>query len=118
MLAIICLVIGIIGFVKGKISVTGSKELRGGPMYLVATLFCLPLPLSFLAGIILGVTAGPNGVDASTVNTVSLMTSIVPLIVAGILAFALAKPKLAPPPSGTVGRGFEVNVPGQPPPRQ
>ena len=110
MLAIILLIIGIIGFVKGRISVTSKRELRGGGLYAVATLFCLPLPLSFLAGAVAGAASVSSGkaVDDQTLIWLSVAVVWVPVLVAFILAFALAKPKvqpLAPPP-----QGFEVKM--------
>jgi hypothetical protein len=110
MLAIALLIIGIIGFVKGRISVTKNRELRGGGMYAVATLFCLPLPLSFLIGLALGAQAASSGkqVDQQTVLIAGLAATWAPIVVAFILAFAMAKPKVVPgqPPP----QGFQVKM--------
>ena len=110
MLAIILLIIGIIGFVKGRISVTSKRELRGGGLYAVATLFCLPLPLSFLVGMVAGVAAGSSGkaVDEKTLTLVAAVAAWGPILVAMILAFALAKPKVQQPSSAP--QGFEVKM--------
>ena len=113
MLQIIILIIGILGFVKRRISVTKHRELRGGPMFAVATLFCLPLPLSFLIGAALGVQAAAGGrkVDDNTILFASLAATWGPVLVAFIIAFAMAKPKLPsgqPPPPPP--QGFEVKM--------
>ena len=110
MLAIALLIIGIIGFVKGRIGVTRNRELRGGGMYAVATLFCLPLPLSFLVGMALGAQAVSSGrpVDQQTVLIAGVAATWAPIVVAFILAFAMAKPKVVPgqPPP----QGFQVKM--------
>lgn len=110
LLTIALLVIGIIGFVKGRISVTKNRELRGGGLYAVATLFCLPLPLSFLVGIALGAQAVSAGktLDDQTVLIAGLAATWGPILVAFILAFAMAKPKVVPgqPPP----QGFQVKM--------
>ena len=108
MVGIICLIIGIVGFVKGRINVSRRRELRGAGMYIVATLFCLPLPLSFLVGVCIGVIHAanrtPTPVDPSTILIANVASAWLPLGVAIILAFAMAKPKelgpTAPPASG------------------
>jgi hypothetical protein len=109
MLAIALLIIGIIGFVKGRISVTSKRELRGGGLYAVATLFCLPLPLSFLAGVAAGAAAASGGkpVDDQAILWLSVAAVWGPILVAFILAFALAKPKVQAP---TGPQGFEVKM--------
>lgn len=110
LLTIALLVIGILGFVKGRISVTKNRELRGAGMYAVATLFCLPLPLSFLVGLALGAQAVAAGkaVDEQTVLLASIAATWGPVVVAFILAFAMAKPKIVPgqPPP----QGFQVKM--------
>ena len=110
MLAIALLIIGIIGFVKGRISVTSKRELRGGGLYAVATLFCLPFPLAFLAGVIAGASAASSGtpVDRDALSKVALALTWGPILVAFILAFVLAKPKAPPPTAGP--QGFEVKM--------
>src|SRR5580704_19609662 len=103
MVPIICLIIGILGFVKKRISVTKTRELRGGPMYIAATLFCLPLPLGFAVGFAIGASAAASRtpVDKDTVNIASLICTVLPIVVAVIIAFAMAKPKeIAAPPLG------------------
>ena len=110
-LTIILLILGILGFVKGRINVSKNRELRGGGMYAVATLFCLPLPLSFLLGMVLVANTAGSGrpVDRNTILIADLVSVWGPLVVALILAFTLAKPKLAPGQPGETGpRGFEV----------
>lgn len=107
MLQLICMVIGIIGLVKGKVSVSKTKELRGGPLYLVCGLFIAPLPLSFIAGLILGATGGASTQEQLEKNAmlIGLIVGIVPLIAGIVLAFVMAQPKIDP------GRGFDVLPP-------
>jgi hypothetical protein len=102
MIPIALLVIGILGFVKRRINVTGKRELRGSGMYIVATLFCLPLPMSFLVGFIYGTMQASGGkkIDPDVVLMLSGIFVWAPFILAMILAFVLAKPKLAPAPQG------------------
>lgn len=110
MIGIICLIIGILGFIKGRINVTKKRELRGAPMYIVAALFCLPLPFSFLAGVVLAANHAAQGtpIDQNTLLFVSLGTSAVPIVIAMILGFTLAKPKeVAGAPRA---QGFEVKI--------
>src|SRR4051794_27519082 len=111
MLGIALLVVGIIGFVKGRINVTKHKELRGPPMYLVCTMLCLPLPLSFVIGMVAGASAAANHrpVDMDSLNMIAGGINLVLIVTAVILMFALAKPKIMP--------GFPVQMmPGQYPP--
>lgn len=110
------LVVGIIGFVKGRINVTKTKELRGGAMYFVATLCCLPLPLAFLIGMYLGADAAKNGttVDNDSLRLIAGGLTIGIFIVALVLLFALATPKLNQP-YRMVAQGFPVQMqPGYP----
>jgi hypothetical protein len=108
-LTIVCLIIGIVGFVKGRINVTKKRELRGAPMYIAAALFCLPLPLSFLVGVAIAAHAAARGVpvDQSSLLPLGIAATWGPILVALILGFTLSKPKDAPPP---VARGFEVKM--------
>jgi hypothetical protein len=92
---IISLIIGIFGFVKGRINVTKTRELRGGAMYLAATLFCLPLPLSLLAGFLMGATSMGRGASRDTDTVVGTLCTFVPILAAVIVVFALAKRKEA-----------------------
>jgi hypothetical protein len=112
-IGIVCLIIGIVGFVKGRINVTKTKELRGGPMYLAATLFCLPLPLGIVVGLFMGVSAAAQGqhitATDSSVLIAGLLTTWVPILLGIIIGFVAAKPKLPPaPPAGPPG--FEVKM--------
>ena len=110
MLAIALLIIGIIGFARGRIGVTPRRELRGRGLYTVATLFCLPLPMAFLSGLVAGLVATSTGrqVDEGTLARFALAVTWGPIVLAFILAFALAKPKL--PPAQSAPRGFEVKM--------
>lgn len=109
MLQLVCLIIGIVGLVKGKVSVSKAKELRGGPLYLVCGLFIAPLPLSFLAGLVLGATAGGSSqADLERSATIiGLVVGLLPVIVGIVLSFVLAQPKV------DAGRGFAVVPPKQ-----
>jgi hypothetical protein len=116
MIAVALLIIGIIGFVKGRINVTNKRELRGGPMYAVATLFCIPLPLSFVLGLFIGVDATRSGkqLDTGALATADVASLAVPLVAAFVIAFVMARPK-APPvlpgqPVDSGPRGFEVKM--------
>ena len=111
MVGIISLIIGILGFVKRRINVTKTRELRGAGMYVVATLFCLPFPLSFLLGVIIGASqvAGGKPVDQSSLLVLASVCTWVPILLAVILAFVMAKPKEAPE-----GSGFPVSMPPAP----
>ncbi len=115
LLAIICLVIGIVGFVKGRMNISKRKELRGGALYVVCTLLCLPLPLSFLVGMIIGAMAAANGTepDEKTIGIASVVVVLGPIFGGIILAFAKATPKELPIDAA---RGFEVQPPPPPPP--
>lgn len=110
LIQIICLVIGILGFVKGRINVSAKRELRGKGMYIVATLFCLPLPLSFFIGVLIGVAHAANGtpIDNSALLAVGVACTWLPVILAIVLAFSMSKPKEAAAP--VVG-GFPVMPP-------
>jgi hypothetical protein len=116
MIALALLVIGIIGFAKGRINVTNKRELRGGPMYAVATLFCIPLPLSFAVGLYLGVDAARSGtpLDTRAIAMTDLVSLVVPLVAAFVVAFAMARPKALPvlpgEPVEAGARGFEVKM--------
>jgi hypothetical protein len=109
MAAIIALIIGIIGFVKGRIGVSKARELRGGAMYLVAAIFCLPLPLSFLVGLVMAaINSGrPVPMDSSRVLLAGALCTWVPILAGVVLAFILARPKEAPV------AGFPVAPPQQ-----
>jgi hypothetical protein len=109
-IAIICLIIGVLGFVKGRINVSKKRELRGAPMYIVATLFCLPLPLSFLAGVAVGAAHAAQGtpIDQSTLVIIGAVTTGAPLVLALVLGFALSTAKDAP--AAPRAQGFEVKV--------
>ena len=116
MVTIVLLVIGIVAFVRGQISVTKTRELRGGGLYAVAALFCLPLPLSIVVGLAFGAASASSGqpLDDGRLRVVSLVTTWIPVIAAFILAFALAKPKVVE--AGQIGpRGFDVQMPPAPP---
>ncbi|HEY2586903.1 MAG TPA: hypothetical protein VGI81_14250 [Tepidisphaeraceae bacterium] len=112
MVGIIALIIGIVGFAKGRIGVSKARELRGSGMYLVATLFCLPLPLSLLVGLVLGaINAGrPTPLEPSKILLAGALCTWVPILAGVVLAFVLSKPKEAPP------AGFPV-TPGRHPPQ-
>lgn len=114
MLSLVFLVLGIVGFVKGKMSISSTKELRGTGMYIVATLFCLPLPLSFAAGFVYGMMLASSGGSPSdgTVMLLNLIFGWGPIIAGFILAFTMAQPKTDVP----AAKGFDVMPP--PPPRQ
>src|SRR4051794_34904598 len=98
MVQIIALIVGIIGFAKRRINVSKTRELRGGGTYLVASLFSLPLPLSFVVGAVLGANAAAAGrkVDQDTLLYAGLLSTWGPVAVALVLAFVLAKPKVPP----------------------
>lgn len=103
MLGIILLVVGIIGLVKGKISVTKNRELRRPASIFVCLLFIAPFPLQFLAGLFLGVQAvaeGRQNVDHLKDQAWMLELGIlgVCFLVGMILAFVLAKPKIPDAP--------------------
>lgn len=110
MIAIIMLVLGIIAFAKGRVSVNSTKEVHGAPLYVVATLLCLPLPLSFAGGLALGVWAGMNGTEISDKWATLIDVGMVILfgLAATIVSMVFAKPKQLFPmaPMGT--------FPGQP----
>ena len=113
MIQIILLVIGILGFAKGRIDVSSRRELRGSGMYAVATLFCLPLPLSFLARAVVSVAseARSGAVDENLVSVAGLAATGVPLVVGFVIAAVMSKPKL---PRGHPGpQGFIV-IPRKP----
>jgi hypothetical protein len=111
MVGIICLIIGILGFVKGRINVSAKRELRGKGMYIVATLFCLPLPLSFVIGAAFGAMSAANQkpVDNSAVLAVAVLCTWLPILLWVILAFVMATPKAAP--TGVPVQGFPVMPP-------
>jgi hypothetical protein len=111
MVGIICLIIGILGFVKGRINVSARRELRGSGMYIVATLFCLPLPLSFLIGAAISAmnAANPKPGVSSSVFAIAAACTWLPILLGIILAFVMATPKAAP--TGVPVQGFPVMPP-------
>jgi hypothetical protein len=108
-LTIACLVIGIIGFAKGRINISKTRELRGGGMYAAATLLCLPLPLSFGAGFMIGLSAAASHtpVDNSQVLLWGALCTWVPILASLVIGYSMARPKVPPglPPRA---QGFEV----------
>lgn len=111
--AIVLLVLGILSFVKGRISVSKHKELRGGGMYVSATLFCLPLPLTFLVAFALdasnALTQQPVPVGGRTAAVLNLLCLWVPFLAGTVLAFVLARPAGDAEPSRA--KGFDVLPP-------
>ena len=51
---VILLILGIIVLIKGQVMLTRTKEVRGTPARVIGVLLILPLPLGFLAGLLLG----------------------------------------------------------------
>jgi hypothetical protein len=110
MLAIILLIVGIVGFVKGRINISKTRELRGGGMYAVCTLFCLPFPLTLFLGFLIGIRAGTTGtpIDQNQIMMANLGGGLIPIIIGIILAYVLAKPKQTV--AGPRPQGFEVKM--------
>lgn len=99
MLGIILLIVGIIGLIKGKISVTRTKELRRPGSIFVSLLFIAPFPLQILVGAAMGVQAAAEGkqnIDdlQSKATMIGLAIFGICLVTGLILAFVLAKPKV------------------------
>lgn len=101
LIPIIMLIVGIVGLVKGRISVTGTKEIRRPASIFISLLFMAPLPLSIIATVVLSAMAvakanggQPNLQELeSTANILSAVIFFGCLILALVLSFALAKPK-------------------------
>ena len=106
-LAIVLLVFGIIGFVKGWVNVSAKRELHGKWMRVVCTIFCLPLPLALIAGIINGGLAGgkPSDLRVAILDAAAVW---LPLLVGVAVALIFAQPKVRNLQSQS--RGFEVQL--------
>jgi hypothetical protein len=81
-------------------------------MYLASILLCLPLPLSLMAGLILGMHSRSTGqpISEQTVLMAGALCTWAPIIGCLIVGFTCAKSKVPPPPPGAGGAGFEVKM--------
>lgn len=111
---IIFLIVGIIILIKGRFSVTKTKEIRRPGSIFVGLLFIAPFPLSFLVGAILAANAIAGGQDPGAVaedtKTLRVVGAIIVLccVIAGlVLAFVLAKPKSDPLPRKRPARDYD-----------
>jgi hypothetical protein len=111
-LEIVLLVLGIMAFVKRRVNVSATRELRGPPVFLVGALFCLPLPLAFAIGAVIGARAVANGksIDRMDLVYVELACVGVPVVLGLLIGFAMSKPKLPPAPPPLGPQGFDVKM--------
>ncbi len=114
-LVIICLVLGIVGLVKRKISVTSNKELRGGPMIAACILLISPLPLTFCLGLLVGLLNAGKPVDQfrGQIIIADIVGTWLPIIAVLIIGFTMGKPKADIRP-GSSQQGFDVLPPAPP----
>lgn len=110
MIQLVCLIVGIVALVRGKLAMTKHKELRGKPLYLAATLLIVPLPISFLFGLVYGAMVATSGGNVDTESPVFMIMAVgiswLPIVAAFIIGFTASVPKLAP--NTPVSHGFEV----------
>jgi hypothetical protein len=55
------LIVGIMALVQGRLPLTKTREVRGLPARLLAIVALLPLPLSFVGGLLLGIATVAQG---------------------------------------------------------
>src|SRR5688500_8932349 len=60
------LVIGIYALVTGKLTLSKKKVVQGTPARMIGIIGLLPLPLSFMAGVMYGATMAAQGKDFTT----------------------------------------------------
>lgn len=95
---IACLVFGIIILSKGVVSLSSTKEVRGGPAYIIGLLLVLVFPLAFGIGFVVGIQMAANnqapqaGLDLSLIwiDVAAIAIGVVPSF---IIALVCAKPK-------------------------
>lgn len=109
-LVILFLFIGIVCFCKDRIRVTPRRELRGQWLNVVATLFCLPIPLVFLVA--LGVHAAERwGIAVPRHAGLSDLTTVwLPIGLGLLLAFLCSRERTEVPDDTPSARGFEVRL--------
>lgn len=90
---IILLIAGIAVLVRGQVLLTRSKEVRGIPARLIGVFFLLPLPLNFLAVVMLGVyetVQGTTAVSQDALKGPALILNVVGIGVCLLVAFVIA----------------------------
>jgi hypothetical protein len=98
-LEIACLTFGITILVRGRVSLSAKKEVRGGPAYLIGLLLIAILPLAAGIGLVVGIQQAQQG-NAVGFNPAFALIDLGVVGVLGIsallIALATAKPKLKP----------------------
>jgi hypothetical protein len=95
---IIMLIFGILALAQGKFLLTRSKAVTGGPVIAIGILLIAPLPLGFLAGMVLGSMMLVQGDRASverfesTATAVGIAIPVICLVAALVIAAVYAKP--------------------------
>jgi hypothetical protein len=95
-LEIACVVFGIIVLVKGRVSLSAKKEVRGGPAYLVGIILISVLPLAIGFGIVMGIRQAQQGAQPGidwTGVAIEMGLIIGCAVTAFVVALATAKPK-------------------------
>jgi hypothetical protein len=96
MCGIIMLIFGIVALAKGSFSLTRGRVVKGIPARMVGLLLVLPFPISFGAGLALGVYAVSTGMPEQQVHDIANVLGVVIafgfLIAALVTAFVFATP--------------------------
>jgi hypothetical protein len=92
MCAIIMLIFGIVALATGRFSLTRKKVVEGAPARIVGVILILPLPVTFLAGLALGVSLLQQGrpVNEKEVRSLALVIDIGVPVLALIAAIAVS----------------------------
>jgi hypothetical protein len=98
---IIMLIFGIITLVRGKFLLTRAKEVRGVPARIIGVILMLPLPLSFMAGLVLGAVIAAQGKNEDELRTAGIILGVsitaICFISAIVLAAVTAQPVVKEP---------------------
>lgn len=92
------IIFGIIALVRGQFSLTRTRIVWGVPARIIGFLLCLPLPVSFGIGLLIGIALVAQGKDVRDPAVrakfwpVDVAVFLFFLVAAGITAFATAQP--------------------------
>ena len=89
---VILLILGIIVLIKGQVMLTRTKEVRGTPARVIGVLLILPLPLGFLAGLLLGAFYVAQGkpVTKSEIQGVGTILGVAIIVLCVLTAIVVA----------------------------
>src|SRR5688572_7656534 len=94
-----CLVLGIIILATGRVPLSATREVRGGPAYVIGLLLLAVFPIAFGIGFVIGFQQGMKGqpVQIGQFQRMALLIDIGAILVgvvpALIIALATARPK-------------------------